>query len=463
MTIYKGMKNKILIVDDDHDICVTLSKILSNKGYETLIANNSKTALNEIKKVSVDLILLDVWLEGSDKDGLELLKIIKNYNPYTPVILISGHANVEMAVKAVKEGAFYFIEKPFKSEKLFLLIERAIEDAFLKNKYQLYKEEINEDDQFIGNTNLVNNLKKKIKQIALSNTRVLITGETGTGKKLVAKIIHNSSKRASKPFITINSSLLNLKNFDKTFFGSSDQEQTSALGFIQKANQGTIYLNEICDLEYPIQGKITNFLQKETFSTHGSKVDFNANIRFISSTNKNLNEEIQNKVLRKDLLYRLNVTSLEIPPIRERREDIPLIVDHFIKKNEIKYLKKIKLSEDVYSRLQTVEWPGNVRQIKNFVEWLYITFSKLSQKNDIITSKMLPNELLSKNEEKQSSDNNYNSIMNLPIKDARKNFEKQYLINQVKRFGWNISKTANFIGMERSALHRKIKEVGIKK
>ena len=457
------MKNKILIVDDDHDICVTLSKILTSKGYETIVANNSKSALTEIKKVPVDLILLDVWLEGSDKDGLELLKIIKNYNPFTPVILISGHANVEMAVKAVKEGAFYFIEKPFKSEKLFLLIERAIEDAFLKNKYQLYKEEIDENEEFIGNTNLVNNLKKKIKQIANSNTRVLITGETGSGKKLVAKLIHNLSKRSSKPFITINCSLLNLKNFDKTFFGSSDQNINNTLGYIQKANQGTIYLNEVCDLEYLIQGKITNFLQKETFSTDGSREDFNPNIRFISSTNKNINDEIQNKTLRKDLLYRLNVTSIEIPPIRNRREDIPLIVDHFIGKNETKYLKKIKLSDDVYSRLQTIEWPGNVRQIKNFVEWLYISYSKLSQKNEVITSKMLPNDILNNNDEKNETDNNYNSMMNLPIKDARKNFERQYLINQVKRFGWNISKTANFIGMERSALHRKIKEVGIKK
>ena len=457
------MKNKILIVDDDHDICVTLSKILTSKGYETIVANNSKSALTEIKKVPVDLILLDVWLEGSDKDGLELLKIIKNYNPFTPVILISGHANVEMAVKAVKEGAFYFIEKPFKSEKLFLLIERAIEDAFLKNKYQLYKEEIDENEEFIGNTNLVNNLKKKIKQIANSNTRVLITGETGSGKKLVAKLIHNLSKRSSKPFITINCSLLNLKNFDKTFFGSSDQNINNTLGYIQKANRGTIYLNEVCDLEYLIQGKITNFLQKETFSTDGSREDFNANIRFISSTNKNINDEIQNKTLRKDLLYRLNVTSIEIPPIRNRREDIPLIVDHFIGKNETKYLKKIKLSDDGYSRLQTIEWPGNVRQIKNFVEWLYISYSKLSQKNEVITSKMLPNDILNNNDEKNETDNNYNSMMNLPIKDARKNFERQYLINQVKRFGWNISKTANFIGMERSALHRKIKEVGIKK
>ena len=457
------MKNKILIVDDDHDICVTLSKILTSKGYETIVSNNSKSALTEIKKVPVDLILLDVWLEGSDKDGLELLKIIKNYNPFTPVILISGHANVEMAVKAVKEGAFYFIEKPFKSEKLFLLIERAIEDAFLKNKYQLYKEEIDENEEFIGNTNLVNNLKKKIKQIANSNTRVLITGETGSGKKLVAKLIHNLSKRSSKPFITINCSLLNLKNFDKTFFGSSDQNINNTLGYIQKANRGTIYLNEVCDLEYLIQGKITNFLQKETFSTDGSREDFNANIRFISSTNKNINDEIQNKTLRKDLLYRLNVTSIEIPPIRNRREDIPLIVDHFIEKNETKYLKKIKLSDDVYSRLQTIEWPGNVRQIKNFVEWLYISYSKLSQKNEVITSKMLPNDILNNNDEKNETDNNYNSMMNLPIKDARKNFERQYLINQVKRFGWNISKTANFIGMERSALHRKIKEVGIKK
>ena len=458
------MKQNILIIDDDKDICVTLSKILSSKGFETIISNNSDTAINEIKNKPVDLVLLDVWLEGSKKNGLELLKIIKIFNPNTPVILISGHANVEMAVKAIKEGAFYFIEKPFKSEKLFLIIDRALENVFLRNKYEVYKENIDNDTEFVGNTASINNLKRKIKQISNTNARILITGESGTGKNFVAKLIHNLSSRSSKPFITINCALLNDKNFDKSFFGDFNKENNT-LGYIQKAGQGTIYLKEICDLEYHIQGKITNFLQKESYSLNfpsGEKDSFSTNIRFISSSSKNLNEEVEKKRLRKDLLYRLNVATLQIPSIKKRREDIPLIINHFIKQKEKKSQKKIKLSENVYPILQNIDWPGNVTQIKNFVEWLYILVNSSNKKIDLITSNMLPNDLLTEKKDGNKKEEK-KTIMNLPIKDARKNFEKEYLINQVSRFGGNISKTANFIGMERSALHRKIKEIGIKK
>ena len=458
------MKKNILIVDDEKDICLTLSKILSSKGFSVSIADNSDTAINEIKKTSIDLVLLDVWLEGSKKNGLELLKIMRNYNPDTPVILISGHANIDIAVKAIKEGAFYFIEKPFKSEKLFLIINRALENAFLKKKYEIYKENLENDEEFIGSTVSINNLKKKINQIANTNARVLITGEPGTGKNFVAKIIHNLSSRSSKPFITINCALLNNKNFDKTFFGDFSA-MNKTLGYIQRAGQGTIYLKEICDLEYHIQGKITNFLQKETYSlssSTGEEDNFNINIRFISSTSKDINQEIEQKKLRKDLLYRLNVATLEIPPIKKRREDIPLIINHFINKKEKKYSKKIRLSDDVCPLLQTIDWPGNVTQIKNFVEWLYILVKSSNKKIDVITNNMLPNDLLSQNKN-INKDKDKKNIMNLPIKDARKHFEKEYLVNQVSRFGGNISKTANFIGMERSALHRKIKDIGIKK
>ena len=459
------MKQNILIVDDDKDICLTLSKILNSKGFQVSVANNSDAAISVIKGSSIDLVLLDVWLEGSKKDGLELLKIIKNYNPITPVILISGHANVEMAVKAIKQGAFYFIEKPFKSEQLFLIIDKAIENAFLKNKYEIYKENLDDSEEIIGNTVLINNLKKKIKQISASNARVLITGDSGTGKNHIAKQIHNLSARSSKPFISINCALLNDKNFDKSFFGEFTDTNKN-LGYIQKAAQGTIYLKEICDLDPHIQGKITNFLQKESYSINSSstgKDSFNTNIRFISSTSKDINLEIEKKRLRKDLLYRLNVATLQIPPIKKRREDIPLLIDYFINKKEKNNVNKIKLSDDVYPLLQTIDWPGNITQIKNFIEWLDIFIKSSNKKIDVITTSMLPNDLVNGDNNDKSSNKDKKSIMNLPIKDARKHFEREYLLNQVSRFGGNISKTANFIGMERSALHRKIKEIGIKK
>ncbi|PPR34553.1 MAG: Transcriptional regulatory protein ZraR [Alphaproteobacteria bacterium MarineAlpha6_Bin3] len=457
------MKQNILIVDDDKDICSTLSKILSSKGYLSNIANNSDAAINEIKILINTLVLLDVWLEGSQKDGIELLKIIKKFNPNIPVILISGHANIDMAVKAIKLGAFYFIEKPFKSEKLFLIMDRALENAFLKNKYETYKEN-RENEEFIGNTTIVSNLKKKIKQVSATNARVLISGDSGTGKNLIAKMIHDQSNRSSKPFITINCALLDNKNFDKTFFGNFDSTKKD-LGFIQKAGQGTIFLKEICDLDHFIQGKITNFLQKETYTLDlddGQKNNFNTNIRFISSTNRNINDEIENKRLRKDLLYRLNVASIQVPSIKKRREDIPLIINNFLSKKNDDSFKKIKLSDEVYALLQTAEWPGNVTQIRNFVDWLYIFFKSSNKKIDVISANMIPNDILKEDNIDNSEEKN-KSMMNLPIKDARKNFEKQYLISQVNRFGGNISKTANFIGMERSALHRKIKEIGIKK
>ena len=363
------------------------------------------------------------------------------------------------------QGAFYFIEKPFKSEQLFLIIDKAIENAFLKNKYEIYKENLDDSEEIIGNTVLINNLKKKIKQISASNARVLITGDSGTGKNHIAKQIHNLSARSSKPFISINCALLNDKNFDKSFFGEFTDTNKN-LGYIQKAAQGTIYLKEICDLDHHIQGKITNFLQKESYSINSSstgKDSFNTNIRFISSTSKDINLEIEKKRLRKDLLYRLNVATLQIPPIKKRREDIPLLIDYFINKKEKNNVNKIKLSDDVYPLLQTIDWPGNITQIKNFIEWLDIFIKSSNKKIDVITTSMLPNDLVNEDNNDKSSNKDKKSIMNLPIKDARKHFEREYLLNQVSRFGGNISKTANFIGMERSALHRKIKEIGIKK
>ena len=457
------MKNKILIVDDEYDICATLSKILIEKGYDTILASNSTQALNELKKNNVDLVLLDVWLEKSKKDGIELLKIIKDYNPNTPVILISGHGNIEMAVNSMRKGAFYFVEKPFKSEKLFLLIERALENAFLRSEYEILKSEVEENNKIIGISNSIKLLKKNIEKISSTNARIFISGEMGTGKQILAKNIHEKSIRNKKPFMILYCAMLDNINFLKVFFGDYGK-QNKTIGIIKKAEGGTIFLKEICDMPYEIQGKFTNFLQKETYSPTGEKVKFSSNIRFISSSDKNPIDEIENKKLRKDLFYRLNVTSVKIPPLRKRREDIPHIIDYYINKIVSKKgLNVAKLTENAYSNLQTFNWPGNSKQVENFVEWLYIMHANLIKKNISISSKNLPKELFDQTSDKNEATQSQKSLMNLPIKEARKTFERNYLINQVDRFGGNISKTANFIGMERSALHRKIKDVGVKK
>ena len=457
------MKNKILIVDDEHDICTTLSKILIEKGYDTFIANNSTQALNELKKNNVDLVLLDVWLEKSKKNGLELLKLIKDYNPNTQVILISGHGNIEMAVNSMRKGAFYFVEKPFKSEKLFLLIERALENAFLKSEYEILKNEVEENNEIIGNSNSIKLLKKNLEKISSTNARIFISGEIGSGKQILAKNIHENSIRSKKPFMVLNCAMLENESFLKVFFGDYEK-QNKTIGIIKRAEGGTIFLKEICDMPYEIQGKFTNFLQKETYSPTGEKEKFSSNIRFISSSDKNPIEEIENKKLRKDLFYRLNVATIDIPPLRKRREDIPNIIDYYIKnKVSKKGLNVAKLTENAYSNLQTFKWPGNIKQVENFVDWLYIMHANLIRKNVSISSKNLPKELFDQASDKNETDKSQKSIMNLPIKEARKAFERNYLINQVDRFGGNISKTANFIGMERSALHRKIKDVGVKK
>ena len=457
------MKNKtILIIDDEEDICSTLSKILTAQGYKTLTSLDATNGLNQIKKNVVDLVLLDVWLEGSKKNGIELLKIIKNFNINLPVILISGHGNIEMAVNSIKKGAFYFIEKPFKSEKLFLLIDRALENAFLKKEYEVYKNIYDEENDIIGSSKSINIIKKNINKLSLTNARVLLSGEAGTGKKLIAKKIHQSSSRSEKPFISINCSVLDNRNFDEQLFGN-DSNNNKSLGYIQQAEGGTILLNEICDMPYELQSKLTDFLQKETYSIKNENEKVYSNIRFISTTNKNPNNEIEQKKLKKDLYYRLNVAHIRVPTLNNRRDDIPILIDFFIQKIKKKNnLPEIKLSKDVYTVLQTCSWPGNITQLKNFVDWLYIMYPKIINRENNITVNLLPKELFKNSNQLNESKSN-KLIMNLPIKEARKEFEKKYLINQVNRFGGNISKTANFIGMERSALHRKIKNIGVKK
>ena len=290
-----NMKNKtILIIDDEEAICSTLSKILTAQGYKTLTSLDATNGLNQIKKNVVDLVLLDVWLEGSKKNGIELLKIIKNFNINLPVILISGHGNIEMAVNSIKKGAFYFIEKPFKSEKLFLLIDRALEIAFLKKEYEVYKNIYDEENDMIGSSKSINIIKKNINKLSLTNARVLLSGEAGTGKKLIAKKIHQSSSRSEKPFISINCSVLDNRNFDEQLFGN-DSNNNKSLGYIQQAEGGTILLNEICDMPYELQSKLTDFLQKETYSIKNENEKVYSNIRFISTTNKNPNNEIEQK------------------------------------------------------------------------------------------------------------------------------------------------------------------------
>ena len=457
-------KNKItiLVVDDEVDICNMVSEILKDEGYEVRTANGYNSALDVIEKENITLILTDIWMNNNTIAGIQLLEWSKKNNSLTPVIMMSGHGNIETAMKAAKSGAYDFIEKPFKSERLILLIEKALEERRLKIKILDYETKENQQTELVGNSNLFKNIKSQLEKISLSNSRVLLSGPSGSGKELIARWIHKNSERKNFPFTVASCATLSPERVEEVLFGWDDNstilnKNESNLGLFEQSNNGTIFFDEICDLPLETQGKLVQVIQDQSFYKIGSNKKITVDVRIISASNKDLFKSVKDGVLREDLYYRLSVVPINIPPLNNRVEDIELLIQHFLKLlSKESGNNQIHIARETLVILQSYEWPGNVRQLKNILEWLIIMYGE--QDNFIILPSHLPPEIVGL----KSSENETNmNSLEMSLKDARKLFEKNYLKEQLNRFKGNIARTSTYIGMDRSALHRKLKELDI--
>jgi len=455
----------ILVVDDEEDIRSLVSEILTDAGYEARQARDSDSALNALADRVPNAVILDIWLRGSELDGMGILEVIAERYPWVPVIMISGHGNIETAVNAIKIGAYDFIEKPFKSEELLLVVNRAIESSRLKLENIELKSKTVAEFDLMGNSGAVSQVRQAIEKVAATNSRVLISGPSGSGKEIVARLIHQKSRRESANFVVLNSAGLSAEKIDEELFGVEDGGfQTSGArktGALERAHKGTLFIDEIAEIPMQTQGKLLRVLQEGTFSRVGSTRQIKVDVRIISASTRNLKNEIYNGRVREDLFYRLNVVPVEVPPLSQRKEDIPDLCRYFLKRvSDINGLPLKELGEDTVAILQSYEWPGNVRQLRNVMEWLLIMSPADSQQSNIIRADMLPPEFVNSTPAVLRADMNMD-IMALPLREAREIFEREYLLAQVSRFGGNISRTSAFIGMERSALHRKLKSLGI--
>ena len=450
------MKQEILVIDDNFDIRNLISEILKDKNYNVREAANYNQAVLEIDKKLPDIAVIDVKLDKGDKDGIELLKKIKGMTDLVPVIMISGHANVEMAVESLKLGAYEFITKPFAPEQLLNFISRGLENVNLKKENSNLENRSFHSFDFIGKNSQILKIKKLITKLASTDSRILISGPTGSGKELLARKIHKYSQRNKKPFIVVNGALLKGDKYDSDLFGFENSDGTITYGFLEKAKGGTLLIDEVSEIPLDTQAKILRILIDQKFKRLNGKEDIYVNVRIISSTSKDLKNEVLIGNFREDLFHRLNVVPIEIPSLNSRSDDIPLLIDYFQKKlSDINGIPKIEINvnDDL---LYSYQWPGNVRELRNLVERVSI----LSQNENKANIGRFLHEILSKNTSQTLE--NTNVSMDYPLKQARENFEKNYLLTQLKKNKGNISKTAEFIGMERSALHRKLKSLGIK-
>ena len=455
----------ILVVDDEIDIRRLVSDILHDAGYNARIAANSTDAINEINKKVPNAIVLDIWLQNSELDGLGILEIIKKRYPLLPVIIISGHGTIQTAVTAIKMGAYDYIEKPFTHDKLMIVLKRACESAKLKKENIDLKMKVIDKTELVGTSHSLTKLKHEIDKVAQSAIRVMISGCIGSGKELAARLIHKKSKYANGPFIMFSPIGLSIDKINQELFGElrSDEDiknNIKRISVLEASNKGTMYIDEICDMPLECQSKLLKILQDQQMVKPNGTV-IKVDVRIISSSARNLDEEIQNGKLRQDLYYRLNVASIKIPSLEDRKEDIPLLVQHFVHQL-VKFsgMKHRDFSEEAIAALQAYNWPGNIRQLRNVVEWALIMNPNVD--NSPVRADMLPQEVVNNT----VSINNPNAannldVMALPLREARELFEKQYLAAQMSRFNNNISKTSAFVGMERSALHRKLKLLNI--
>ncbi|WP_212112120.1 nitrogen assimilation response regulator NtrX [Bartonella queenslandensis] len=451
------MVSDILIVDDEADIRELVAGILDDEGYETRVACNSDEALAQISERIPKLIFLDIWLQGSRLDGLALLDEIKTHYPALPVVMISGHGNIETAVSAIKRGAYDFIEKPFKADRLVLVAERTLENSNLKRELLELRKRSNETLELLGKSTVIRNLRQIIEKVAPTNSRIMITGPSGAGKETVARTIHALSTRSNGPFVTINAATITPERMEIELFGSEMEGRERKIGALEEAHGGILYLDEIADMPRETQGKILRVLTGQTFERVGGTKRVKVDVRIISSTAQNLENLISDGRFREDLFHRLSVVPITVPPLSARREDIPELVHHFVKTiSQQVGIKPREISDDVIAILQTHAWPGNVRQLRNNIERLLIL---VRDGDGPITADFLPSEVSDSLPRLQMDSDE--SIMDLPLREARELFEKRYLVAQIGRLGGNISRTAEFIGMERSALHRKLKALGV--
>ena len=448
------MTIEILIVDDNSDIRNILNELIIDAGYKTRIAANYNQALNEIDKKMPDVAILDVKLDKGDNDGIELLSHIKSKNKDVPVIIITGHANIEMAVNSLKHGAFEFVEKPFDQTRLLNFISRAVENLKLKTQNKEYETKLFSSYELIGDSKNISNIRDQIDKISITESRVLINGPSGSGKELIARKIHKNSKRNNKPFIILNGALLDTNKYEFELFGEEKENGSISYGALEKANNGTLLIDQVSDIPLDIQSKILRVLTDQKFKRLNGNNDINVDVRIICSSSKDLKEEIKIGNFREDLYHRLNVFEINIKSLNERVSDIPLLIKYFSKKISENYnIKKLEI-DDNDSYILNHNWQGNVRELRNLIERIAILQPDTKDKVSNIVKESLKND----NFDNKIHENN----LSVPLKEAREKFEKEYLTIQLKKFNGNISKTANFVGMERSALHRKLKGLGIK-
>ena len=444
----------ILIVDDEKDIRELVSDILIDEGYTTQLAANSEDTFKSIEKSKPKLIILDIWLKESKLDGIDILKHVKLNNPDIPVVIISGHGNIEIAVAAIKQGAYDFIEKPFNIDQLTVVIARAMETSRLRIENAAFKIKEIPSFELIGNSSVFKNFNQQLDKVSSGNSRIMLTGPSGSGKEVAARYIHKNSPRKDFAFVTVNSASMSSERMEELLFGSESNGNIQ-LGLLEQANGGVLYLDEVGDMPIGTQSKILRVLVDQQFMRIGGKKNTSVDFRVISSSSKNLVQEIQNKNFREDLYHRLNVIPISVPSLEDRIEDIPYISNFFIDElSEKQGLPKRKLSQKAVVHLQSRNWPGNIRQLRNVLERSLILGS---QSGEISISELETKEII-KNDNSVEMDGN---MLGLPLREARELFEKDYLIAQINRFGGNISKTSQFVGMERSALHRKLKTLNV--
>jgi two-component system nitrogen regulation response regulator NtrX len=451
----------ILIVDDEADIRELVAGILQDEGYDTRTARDSDDAMASIKGRRPNLVFLDIWLQGSRLDGLQLLDSVKAEHPDLPVVMISGHGNIETAVAAIKQGAYDFIEKPFKADRLVLVADRALETSRLKREVKELKQLAPHASALVGHSTAINQLRGTIDKVAPTNSRTLIVGPSGSGKELTARTIHGHSGRAGGPFVVINAAAITPERMEVELFGVevSDGTQARKVGALEEAHGGTLFIDEIADMPRETQNKILRVLVEQTFQRVGGSTKVSVDVRIISSTARNVEAEIAAGKFREDLFHRLSVVPIRVPALAERRDDIPILIDHFMEQiSQSTGLPKRQIGADALAVLQSHDWPGNVRQLRNNVERLMILAG--GEPEAVISASMLPQDVGSM-VPSMPAGNGGEHLMGMPLREAREAFEREYLKAQISRFNNNISRTAEFVGMERSALHRKLKALGM--